>query len=106
MRPAEPRDRRPDYQRGVGDAAGDHDVRPCADAFGDAEGTEIGVGRQRLTQTEFRTASPQVVALDVSDVDVESELLAEPSNRRCQAGRVETARVGDDRDATFDCHTE
>ena len=46
----------PDDQRGVGDPAGDDDVRPGPQALGDPEGAEVGVRGQRGAEPELRRA--------------------------------------------------
>ena len=46
-RPAEAPDAWPDYQRRVGDPAGDHDVRAVRQRRGDAKATQVGVRRGR-----------------------------------------------------------
>ena len=65
--PAEVRDARADDERGVGDPAGDDDVRPRPQALGDPEGAEVGVRGQRGAQPELGGPRQQVVALDERD---------------------------------------
>ena len=76
--------------------------RAVAQALGDAEGAEVGVGGERLAQAELGGALAQVVALDVGDVDVEAELVGERAHGGGEPGRVEPAGVGDDRDAPLE----
>ena len=52
-RPAEVRGGRADDQRGVGDPAGDHDVRARVQALDDAPAAEVGVGGQRALEAQL-----------------------------------------------------
>ncbi len=104
--PAEVCDRRPDDERGIGHPSGDDDLSAAAQALGDAEGAQIGVGGERVAERELAAAGTQVVALDVSDCDVEPERLGQSAHCRGEPGRVQAAGVRDDRDAVLERRAE
>ena len=95
-RPAEPPDRRPDHDRGVGDPPGDHDVGAGLERAGDAERAEVGVGGERPGEAELGGARGQVVAVDPGDLRRESLLVGDLAQLLHQPGRVEATGVGDD----------
>ena len=94
--PAEVRGRGPDGHRRIGHPAGDDDVRAPVQAVDDAPGAQVGVGRQRRAQPEFRGAGGQVVTVDVGDPDRHSQALGQSAHGVGEPGGVQAARVGDD----------
>jgi len=95
-RPAEPPDRRADHDGGVGHPTGHHDVSAGLEGPGDAETTEVGVGRQGSTKGELGGARRQVVTVDPCDPRREAESLGDLGELVDQTGRVEPAGVGHD----------
>ena len=89
----------PDHQRGVGDPAGDDHVGAGAQALGDAERAEVGVGGQRARHGDG-------VALDMGHLDGQAEPVGEVAQRVGEAGRVEAAGVGHDAYAAVDGQAE
>ena len=69
MTPAEVRDGGPDDDRGVGDPTRDDDVGAGLQGRRDAEGTQIGIGGERIAEAVLT----HVVTLDVGDGDEEGE---------------------------------
>jgi hypothetical protein len=87
---------RADDQRRVRHPAGDDDVGSVPETGGDAPGTEVGVGGERPAKPKLPGPRQQVVALDVADLDVESEAAGDVTQPSGQRGGVEAAGVGDD----------
>jgi hypothetical protein len=94
--PAEVRRGRADDERGVGDAAGDHDVGAGVQACDDAPRAQVGAGGQRAAEPQLGRAGGQVIAFDMSELRRDSELLRERPELAGEPGGVEAARVDDD----------
>jgi hypothetical protein len=94
-RPAEVGDRRPDDQRGVGDPPGYHHLRAGGQTGRDTEPAEVRVRGQRVRPIEG-------VGVDVSDAHRYAEPPGQLAQRGGQAGRVQSAGVGDDAYPTLD----
>lgn len=95
--PAEVGGGRSGHQGGVGDPAGDDEVGAAAQALGDAEGAEVGVGRQQaLRQAELGGAGQQIVSLDVADPQRAALVGGEFAQRVGEPGGVEAAGVHHD----------
>ena len=90
--PAEVGGGRPGDEGGVGDPAGDDDVGARAQAGGDADAAQVGVGGQGSSGV----LGGEVVALDVGDADGDAEPVGQLPDGVGESGRVEPARVGDD----------
>ena len=69
---------------------------PLPQAVDDAPRAEVSVGRQWATEPQLRGSRQQVVALHMSHAHRHPEPLGQCPHRGGQAGRVESACVGDD----------
>ncbi len=94
--PAEVGRGRPHHQRGIGDPAGDHHVGAAVQAFDDAPGAEVGIGRHRAPQPQLLGAREQVVARDMGHLGVQPEPPRQLTDGERQAVRVEPTGIGDD----------
>ena len=107
------------HNRCVGDATSDDNVGAAVERIDDAPTTEIGVGGDEprcvahglagfevsevdASGNEFVEAWQQVVAVDVGNGWIESELCGHLGNGLGAAGRVEAARIGDHLDASIE----
>ena len=86
--PPKVRRSRTDDERGVGDAAGDHDVGAGIETGDDPPSAEIGVGRERRAEAELVGPGQEVVALDVGDVRRHPQRRGELPKPVGQSGRV------------------
>ncbi|BDB44775.1 hypothetical protein IWGMT90018_52210 [Mycobacterium kiyosense] len=99
--PTEVRGGGPDDHRGVGDPPGDHHVGPGPQTVRDAPAAQVGIRRQRRTQTEFGGARLQVVTLDVGHPGRDAQALRQGAYRVGQPGGIQPAGVGDDAHAAL-----
>lgn len=89
--PAEVGGGRPGDEGGVGDPAGDDDVRALAQTGGYAEGAQVGMCGKAVG-----VAGGEVVALDVGDAGGDAESVGEFPDVLREARRVEATGVDDD----------
>ena len=114
--PAVVRHRRPDRERGIGDAAGDDDLRARPQRIRDRLRALVHVraheARSRLAGRCSREERPtalvgEIVALDDADPQArEAELARERVEPPRRGARIGGAEVADDRDAVLDASLE